>query len=471
MTTTKKRPAATLRLLIGLTAVMLLVSGCILQPDSGNDTGTITLALPDSEVSASGLIGAGDLSNASHARVWLYRNGSEYSIGEAAADFEEVAAAGGARVVIEGVPAGDGYSVVVVFGVKDATDTSGVFAPLSYAQSNRFPVQAERETVVSIAEVALTGDEDSPFTSVQFQQNLFGENLVSVVRYTSGGGGIAVASPTTVWDNADVGAGSPSVVTPGSAGRIYSISEDSAGDSDFLINAENGLFGNGGSLVAGFPTELGNITDSGSFNDGTNPVYFYQRLGGLGGAAPAGAGNWFDSGTELEDYVAADQSPVRAQAVLDLGSEDSRAFVSTVLGTFAFDQDFVTDDIEVGDLLDPDDDTDGLTFFGVAYPGESAPLRIEALAVVADAPETVVVGTSRGAFAFPVSALDSLSQSGLVPSPTELEGTLDQPVIDIEVSTDGDGSQLIAVLTRNRWWCTTHNLWRATRSCPCPPGL
>ena len=396
-------------------AAVLFLAGCILQP-SEDATGTISLAVsaPDAGISASALnIGdqtGVDPSTANVARLWMYANGGEYRLAPTSADasssrnyVEASLDSGTGQITIDGIPAGEGYSVVVVLGRK----VNDVFVPMAYARSGRFAVNAGLETVVSPSKVALVGDTDSPLSSASF--SLIGENLNSVLV----SGGIPVtASSTKVWTNGSelsLGSLSPS------PSRVYSVS---VGDSGYFVNTDKGIAwsSNGGLYTTSNTAGITDVTYSSSFflSDTSDRVVFYQRLGGLGGVVfnseslPAAA-DWQDFGPDdLQDLVDPDASPVRAMA-----SGNQKGFFATAaLDNFMvtrtlFDSD---SDIEAADLISGE--AEGVTFFNVPYPGTTRPMRIDEMAVVTvNSTEYLAIGTPRGAFVFPVSTIGSSDSS------------------------------------------------------------
>lgn len=419
--------------ILALTAAVLLLGACILQPES-EKTGTVAITFA-SVGGSSTEIGASVVPRGTtHARVWLYLDGRELrtatvSLGET-----------GGSVRFEEIPEGGGYSLVAVLGKM----ASGVFQPLGYAQTTEtFSVSGGRETALAAAAKEITNN-----------FSLEGINLNSVVRV---GSDVFAATSSAVYRNStNVGSGTIAGV---------SVGRRPDGTPTAFLNRNDGIrYWNGSSFVAITPDPddpVGNIQNSGAFVvedefsvDDPELVIYYSRLGGLGGVTtptgPTPVWDWGDSGDDMSDVVASDENPIRAMAT----DEDNAAYFAGVLGTFKMTKEFFDeDDIDVGALLGGDDsDTSGLTFFGVAYPGTSRPMRIATMGLIRAANisgsnNRVVVGTGRGAFFFGGNAIDDLTSTGLIKAGNVTQitvpGIRDQAVVDISVA-----GNRIAIATR-----------------------
>lgn len=410
-------------------AAILLLAGCILEPQDDSGSISFSVSAPEAAVSGNSITIDGDTdvdpdsAAVTHARIWMYTNGSEYRLAPTSARapssrnyVEADISSGRATVKIEGIPAGRGYSAVIIMGTKP----DDVFVPVAYARTGRFAINAGRETSVAPDKVALAGDEDSVLSSVDY--NLIGTNLNSVVAvggdvFTDDGNPDLSDEDETAHSVYSRNGGFNRVGGAGDFGQIGGLSSGTIGEeSVWFINSSNGIFQNGESAPI-TPSNITDVTFSGTFSvegsdqTGGEDVVFYQRLGGLGGVA----GTEISRNSEWEDFgdeelnsddlrvVDPDTSPVRAQA-----SSGNRGFFSTrAIGNFMvtealFDSnnDFSQDELLSGDA-------DGITFFNVAYPGTSSPLRLNHMAVVSagGSGDQLVVGTPRGAYAFPPSLI------------------------------------------------------------------
>jgi hypothetical protein len=404
----------TIRIIAALAAVLLL-AGCILQPE-GEDTGSIALSIeaPEASVAASAvtLETGGETPPVTAARVWVYANGAEYRLAPATGTpssrnfLETLLNDGQGRIVIEGIPEGDGYSLVIVLGVED-NDT---FVPVAYAASGRFAVSGGRETTVAPQKVALVGEDDSQLTGARF--DLVGESLNSVA-YSSSLNRLYTATSNKIF------AGPSSALNQVLAGANLSginsvtVGRGTAGlDNIGFVNAASGLYriASLSSVPRLTPTGIDNVTFSGTFliEDTSEIAIFYQRRGGLGGVifdgtnAPV-ADDWQDFGPDdLEDLIDPDRSPVRAQASGDgVGFFATRALDNFMLTEALFDSE---EEVESADLISGE--ADGVTFFNVPFPGTTRPMRIDHLVIVkVSDEENLVVGTPRGAVLFPTASI------------------------------------------------------------------
>ncbi len=439
----------------------LLLAGCIIEP-AGEETGSLTLSVSRQ---AGTVIGSSSLAGSAvdadelvvdTIRVWMYRNGTEYSLG--GSGFAEISGTSG-TVSIEDIPEGDGYTVVVVLGAVDAE--TGVFQPVRYSVSSPFRVAGGRESEVATAEPDL----------IEFGLNypVRGELVHSVVSVRNDGAStVVVASDESVRVLDSNGVAEVVGTDTGSIalGEIYSVTPGrDIGDytrNTAYVNAENGIFPliyQEGSLDLTSASEyvatsmenidgdkVKDVTFSGAFTiaaeDGGGLVIFYQRKGGLGAGLASSAADidweWIDIGNSDEfEAFSETASPVRAQATSGL----SVGYFSTTIGTFRLsDKLFDAGEIDPAELLDPDNQTTGFRFFAVAYPGSGRPLRINHMTLVDDdGDEQLIIGTPRGAFYFPTSVFDEGGgiTNGLVnPARVETLGSvLNQRVVGM-VSTE-----------------------------------
>lgn len=422
------------RFVAGLGLVLLLGS-CLIDGGDTEDTGSLRVGLPTVGSSA---ISAG----VDTVRLWLYTPSNlEFGIDGGAARLPSAAnnfleadiTSSGGFIVIDGVPAASGYRLVIVLG----TDDSGVFVPLDVAESSAFEVTGGRETALSLTAEAVTG----------LTPALEGTALNGVVVEDVVTASVFATSSTKLY--CDV-FGTPTQYAVGTdlagASKIYSLSSANFDSSDYvLVNTDYGVFpaydNSGFSIDTAFADTMdaagiSDVVDSGGFFivDTDEYIVYYQRLGGLGGGVfpdlvSAAAADWNDSGTDLADYIDADQSPVRGAAT----DGTSQAFISSVLGTFAVNDTYFEGEFDAGQII-AGDDSAGLTFWGVAYPGSTQPLRITQLGWTGG---KVIVGTPRGAFVFAATAIAQASDNnGLIPSSavTQVDAVRNRPILDMSVN-------------------------------------
>ncbi|MFO8041794.1 MAG: hypothetical protein R6U25_01220, partial [Alkalispirochaeta sp.] len=302
-------------------AAILLLAGCILEPQDDSGSISFSVSAPESSVSGSSITIDGDTpvdpdsGDVTHARIWMYTNGSEYRLAPTSARapssrnyVEADLSSGSATVRIDGIPAGRGYSAVIIMGTKQ----DDVFVPVAYARTGRFAINAGRETSVAPDKVALAGDEDSVLSSVDY--NLIGTDLNSVVV---SGDELVTADDESVYRRATgfspTGTGNFGTINRLSAGSL-------SGDPVYFVNSSNGIYkagdGSPGEITSSNNPNITNVTFSGTFkvDDSTEDVVFYQRLGGLGGVAGtdiSSTSQWEDFGPDdLEDLVDPESSPV-----------------------------------------------------------------------------------------------------------------------------------------------------------------
>ncbi|MEX2442847.1 MAG: hypothetical protein WD492_04545 [Alkalispirochaeta sp.] len=451
--------------IVAATAAVLLLAGCILQPEDGGSL-SFTVSAPQGDVSSNSVAidGRDDLTgtdDVDYARVWLYSNGAEYRLAPTSAGapssrnyVEADLSSGGATVKIDGIPAGDGYSAVIIMGTKE----DGVFVPVAYARTGRFAINAGREARPTADKVALVGDEDSLLSAAEF--NLLGKNLNSVVANSDG---VFTSDANAVYQGPNyTGSGS------GEFGTINRLSTGTLeGDSVIFVNSSEGIFkAKAGELPEEITpsddtdVDVRDVTFSGTFavedaigEDIAEDVVFYQRLGGLGGVAAQtinSESDWQDFGAaDLEDLIDPDRSPVRAQA-----SGTGKGFFATA----ALDNFLLTEalfdnesDIEAADLISGS--ADGVQFFNVPYPGTTRPMRLNHMTIVeADETEYLVVGTPRGAFTFPAgnighsNAARFNSTTNLVNSSHSTFRSLVRDEAVFALATDS-GGKILAVAT------------------------
>ena len=438
----------------------LVLGACIMSPES--DDGSITISVPvsGSGVGGSSLSGSAVITSNTVVRVWMYTpEGNEYRLLSSGTGLPNAPnyrqTTGGGSIVIDNIPAGDGYGIVVAVD----KDGGSPFVPTHYAYRDSFAVAAGRETQLSLVLAAVNGSETSMTTA------LVGDNLHSVIGVVSEVGIDLYAAGNTKFlvdpfvPETGVPVGSFNHTNSNiTASRIFSLSPGmiTNGNPIPFVNTDVGIFGYDGdgvnsSLVGtGYPVGVRNVTSSGAFefaDEQQQILVYYQRRGGLGGVAFASSGSpnsedWNDTGTELEDFIGSDESPVWAAAV-----SDNAVFLSTVFGTFkATEALFSGTEIDIDALIGGDSSsTAGITFFGVAFPGTDRPLRIRHMGYVGGNDNVVVVGTGRGAFYFPESSINSVGANKLVAGVKAIPKTAGNYVVDMSVN---DG--WIAVLTPSR---------------------
>lgn len=395
-------------------ATLLLFAGCILQP-GGEDTGTVSLAISATggAVGASALdIQSGDDPPAAEvARVWMYTNGREFRLAPTSVsapssrNYAETSLSGGSgEIVIDGVPAGEGYSLVVVVGQLDG-DT---FVPVGYARTGQFRVSPGTATVVSPNKVNLVSD-DTGVTRATFELVGTELNSVAIANETA-----YTASDSVLYDRGESGF-SATELSLASGAEINSVSVGNWNDDTqkVAVNTTAGIYVEN-QLVT--PADIEDVTLTGTFvvedETGTDEVVvFYQRIGGFGGVliengdtGTVAADDWEDiNATELNDeagleLIDPDESPVRA-----LTSSGNNGFFATdALGNIKITEELFTSDqeLEPADLLSGS--APGFSAFNVPFPGTTRPLRLDFMEVVTVSDvEYLVVGTPRGAFTFP----------------------------------------------------------------------
>ncbi|MFW6228525.1 MAG: hypothetical protein ACOC2V_03615 [Alkalispirochaeta sp.] len=412
----------------------LVLGACIMEPsdDDPADGGSITISVPVSGSSLGGSsISGSSINSASKVRVWMYTpEGNEYRLAPTGTGIPNalnyVETTGGGSVTIKKIPAGDGYGIVVAID----EDGGSTFAPTAYAFKGSFSVQAGRETQLSLSLERL-GD--------RLTTGLAGKDLNSVVEVG-----------TEIFSGSDDGVYKNFTSTPKfSTAATVSRGRDSGGSPVLLMNTRNGIaYSSNGNNVDATYAGIDNVTGSGTFLADTDDdnddevVVYYQRLGGLGGGSGetidalfGDTDAWNDSGDDLSEVIADDESPIWSAA-----ASDTAAYISSVIGTFrATDELFTGADIDVDELLGGDSDTAGLSFFGVAYPGTDRALRIRHIAVAGD---NVIVGTGRGAFYFPESAIDD-ADGGLVSNVRGVRDLVDTFIVDMAV--DAEGRRMVAI--------------------------
>lgn len=336
---------------------------------------------------------------------------------------------------------------MIVLGTK----TGDVFVPVDVAESSAFEITAGRVTALSLA--AAVGGVTTA---------LEGEALNGVVVEAMNGTDVLFASSGTRVQASPFGAPvTYPIAALAGASEIHGLSVGTfLGNPSVYVNTDTGVYTayqgplDGGiqlsTSLASAMTDAGisDVVDTGGFlidPDGTplngdeTEVFYYQRLGGLGGATfvaangespnSAAADDWNDSGADLTDYIEPDQRPVRAMAT----NGESRAYIAGVFGTFGVTDTFFEDDFDAGVIISGEN-ADGFIFLGVAYPGTDRPLRIVQLGYYDGA---VFVGTPRGAFAIVENKIPPAAKNdGLVPSDFVLPITFtrDQPVFGMSAN-------------------------------------
>gem|GEM_PF-3183516 len=455
-------------------AIIITLGSCVWNPT--DDTGSVTLAISSPALSSLAVGDSGmEKADSDAVRIWLYYDGVELPVTDVGYVQATVDPGTVKELTIENLPEGDGYSIAVVRGVMGVMD-SVVFQPVAIGDAD-FVVTGGRETAVAVTTTQL--DELVRVDSVDY--SLLGEDLVGAayIDYSfsgiSSGGFTVAATESKVFVN-----GSSNTLSGLSTAfsQINSLSlVDLAGVSTAFFNTDVGILNatptlSGITPVFAFDDDLAvsmtaaaisDIVGSGVFqiDDGgtTGLAVFYERLGGLGGTFIDGFGqggvglgsivadDWTDTGTELADYVASDQSPVFAYATSGLDA----AYMSTRLGTFRLTKElFDGDEISADALLDSSVHTPGLDFFAIAYPGSTRPLKIRHMALAGSGTsEKLVIGSPRGAFLFPSSAVESLDANGLVSGVVTVEAVRDQEVKNLTV-VEVDGVDYIVAVTDER---------------------
>lgn len=427
--------------------VALVLSGCILQPDTGR-TGSVTLRFTSLNASTSrdGFSTAGvdgEPLEVNAIGVFLYGpDGRERR--SARVDVS----GGSATIQLDDIPEGRGYTIVAVKYTNAEGASSPVPLPVAMGESSAFSISGGRETRVSLS---TTGINQSVFDS-RYPDAFRGEPLVGAGAV---GGEVIGATATKIIRN-DSGESTPlpeNIQINGIfEGKVFNGDGEAVsipllatnqgifpatslpGDFDLALPAGTDIAN--ASLAAGASNVqeiIAFVADSACSVDGDDSdeiVWIYSRLGGFGGigfcenndlAITGEESDWFDAGEDLEDLFDENENPVRAMGTDGIGV----AYLATgPLGTFRITEDFenVFDDDD-----DDDDDRiiseiiagqsqDGFTFFGVVPPGRSEAVRINRLGVVSPPSSStnesnrVIVGTSQGAFWFSGSAIDDFGE-------------------------------------------------------------
>jgi len=476
-------------------AIIITLGSCVWNPTDG--TGSVTLAISSPALSSLAVGDSGmEKADSDAVRIWLYYDGVELPVTDVGYVQATVDPGTVKELTIENLPEGDGYSIAVVRGVMDSVVDSVVFQPVAIGDAD-FVVTGGRETAVAVATTQL--DELVRVDSVDYI--LLGQDLVGAVAipYLSNDVFVAASSSTVFYATALATAdAAPNFATVNFSSTVDSIF---AGISDpfsslspvelprslfpvelplfesnvsaVFVNTAKGILdltpvtgglSAGTDLIESMTSEaITNLTGSGVFNiAGEGTAIFFDRLGGFGGtfveqddlvfddsSGLGGVSDWVDmGGADLQDYVADDQSPVFAYAT----NGTSAAYMATRLGTFRMDEDLFDSDVEVSvdSFLDSSIVTPGLNFFAAAYPGSTRPLKIRHMALAGSGTsEKLVIGSPRGAFLFPSSAVESLDANGLVSGVVTVEAVRDQEVKNLTV-VEVDGVDYIVAVTDER---------------------
>lgn len=503
----------------GAIVLVLALSGCILQPE-GDRTGSVTLSFAASAVGASqedgtdtengdDAIGTSAAVFANSARIFLYgEDGRELRQFRGSTSL----ANGRGRIQLDGIPEGAGYRVVAVKYVHASNDDDAARLPIASGESARFSITGGRETTVRVStryilddgtgEVDVPTDSDGAIAAVAaiYPEAFRGLDLVGAVRTDFSEGDdvynvIAAATASRVLGTLNdeipfslllnglrFNATQPDAISGlgvlpvgPDEGFLPAIISD-VGLYPLMIDASssNSLLPDALQIAQASNTAGAvNLQDAVGFvftppedeEEDEAVVWFYSRLGGLGGIAFSPGedlndpDDWFDSGDELEEFIDANENPIRAMAT----DGTNAAYVASSLGTFRLTKEFLEDneededDIDVAALI-AGESTNGLTFFGVPFPGSTRPLRINQFGVVrADALggtyNRVVVGTPRGALWFSGQVfepnadgdIEKIDRLGNIVATeiTLIRETSDQPVLDIAVA-----GKFVAVATQ-----------------------
>lgn len=417
--------------------VALVLSGCILQPDTGR-TGSVTLRFTSLNASTSrdGFSAAVvDAPPIDSVGVFLYGpDGRERR--SARVDVS----GGSATIQLDDIPEGRGYTIIAVKYTNFEGTSSPVPLPVAMGESDSFSISGGRETRVLLS---TTGINQSVFDS-RYPMEFRGERLVGAGAV---GGEIIGATATGII------APNTEIITPLPPGiQINGIFEGKVFDGDDVVSipllatnqgifpvprsSENGEIGGAQAIAtASLAAGASNVQEIIAFvaEEGGDEeiVWVYSRLGGFGGIGFGDNGElangqdgseWFDAGEDLEDLFDENENPVRAMGTDGIGV----AYLATgPLGTFRITEDFEN-------VFDDDDDDDriiseiiagrsqeGFTFFGVVPPGRSEAVRINRLGVVSPPSSSsnesnrVILGTSQGAFWFSGSAIIDEGQSNV----------------------------------------------------------
>ena len=457
------------RFMLVLVSALLIgaLSGCMWNP-AGDDTGAITLDFS----SFAGALSASNTGSTTvnAARVWLFRGEDRYLLAPTTAYAQVDFASNTGLVTLGGIPEGSGYQVQVVLGHLGGGENgaNSWFQPISFGDSRVFEISGGRETPVTINLELSTSEFPGGLTFARHGFNVIGAvyseleggivvTADSVSRTASSADGLAILNAVSLnnrtsdfvasRDRFTVEDFAPVVTT------VNGINEGPYGsDREVFVSTSGGVYTFNGSSFVRLPGQPSDVLNSGarsanSFKAGTDTVVFYQRSGGVGGAAFAeGATSDYWSDTDLSDIVGEESPVYDFDASLGSDGDSGRAVFATRLGNFVIDDSFFSDstdqEINVVDLLTGEDTATGLTTFGLYFPNTTSRLQIRHAALAGTS--RVVVGAPRGVFHFGADAL-SERLSGYVPSSrvTSLGDLLGQFVVDMAAS-----DTYLAVLTR-----------------------
>lgn len=400
----------------GLAALVgLVLSGCLLQP--ADETGSITLSIfAGGGVNAANVdVGTGftTTSSATDARIWIFADGNLYEIGDAG--FVNVRLENGrARVAIERIPAGRGYRVLVVMGVRD--ETSGTFVPVGFARTGRFAVRAGTESLVEATknELSVAGIQKAQFRLLGAAWNgiAYGE------AYAEEPESVLLTNSTSIRLESDPPQEVPEVDISNLFGEVIGLNRLS--DMPSGTAAEVLISGSSAGGIFPIDGDISVVDFGGPVSDTVGrhvAEVNHYAVNGNGLLAFKLAG--FSSDAALWTKLTPAELPAIQDGVpvaIDLAASDAEGNGGFYVATRAYGNMFISDTAisnaggDASQLAAPilNRNTSTVRFFDVPYPGTNTALPITALATERiGAVAHLLVGTPRGAYVFPEATLTS----------------------------------------------------------------
>lgn len=408
------------RVVISLLTVVFLLSSCF-SPLQQGSTGSISVTVPrldETELAGSSI--SGSQARPYYAAVFVYKDGSEAGFDEARVSSEQPV-----ELTVDGIPEGDGYSLVVTIGQK----SNGALFPVSYGRNTgeAFGVTGGRLTPVRVEM------QDSPFFYALAGKRLkglamSGNTIMTAeedrVHALTGSlseeslSEIGVNPAETDWTINSLDQG----VVPDGADAGENLAWASGPDTRIVPFSLVGGEVVAGRNIAGSYSETRNILSSRGYyadipddgNDGI-AVAVFQIDGGMGGGQ-AYSSSWGDSGEDLKDFVSG--QPVLSVDVW-AGTETKRAFLSTKIGAFAVtdeifegaDQDELTEAFLGGSPVINDDGEATLIPISLSIAGQNR--RINGLTAVENSSGVggwVFLATSRGLYRATAADLEATDE-------------------------------------------------------------
>jgi len=369
----------------------------------------------------SGLSGRA-IQNGYVARVYLLADGLLFSTGGGTPFAAEVEVDQylGAKVKIDGLPAGPVYKALVGFGPV----TDGVFSPEYYGESPRFQITPGGDTATSVSM------QYPPFSIIRYSTDLMSRNIKAVGNNF---GNMIAAEDTRLYYTYFDG----SNFSPIGVNEQYDLAADSlranglstgdVGSWNTWLNTNNGIFPfttDGWGFQTDFNSTLSgprDILQSGTALVGGYYALFFRRTSGLGGSYIVGTNR---NSPTLWTWVSVD-----VPGLTDMAMGGSNAFFAASGAGFALPPAFLTDPV-----------------MAKHRKNFSAPAPIQALGVRSGAPSMVYMGTTDGVW---FASMDETNYEFAVDTPLDrILETAGEPIEKIAVSTWTSSSDNQAYLSR-----------------------